>query len=94
MCVYRTEDGKCQKYSENGIVSFCVDGPCLDDTPTNGDRIRGMTDEELAQALYAIQKSTCVYVLGIIGISKEKINFSENAPDILKWLKQPAKEDS
>lgn len=47
MCVYRTEDGKCLKYSGNGILSFCVDGPCPDEIPTNGDRIRSMTDEEL-----------------------------------------------
>lgn len=36
MCVYRTEDGKCRKYSGNGVVSFCVDGPCPDDTPRKG----------------------------------------------------------
>lgn len=36
MCVYRTKDGKCRKYSGNGVVSFCVDGPCPDDTPRKG----------------------------------------------------------
>jgi hypothetical protein len=52
MCYYRTDDGKCNKYSDDTNTSYCVDGPCPDDMPTNADRIRGMSDEELAAVLY------------------------------------------
>lgn len=48
-CVYCTEDLRCTKYGGDGVVSFCVLGPCHDETPSNADRIRSMTDEELAE---------------------------------------------
>lgn len=51
MCVYRTNDGFCKLYSTDGVVSYCVDGPCKDEVQTNADRIRSMSDEELASAL-------------------------------------------
>lgn len=50
-CVYRTADNQCQKYSDpvRNTMSWCVDNePCEERTPSNADRIRGMTDEELA----------------------------------------------
>src|SRR5574344_569397 len=49
MCYYRTDDDKCRKFTDDKYTSYCVDGPCPDDTPTNADKIRGMTDEELAR---------------------------------------------
>lgn len=34
--------------------SYCIQGPCPDEKPqTNADRIRQMTDEELAQEIWA-----------------------------------------
>lgn len=50
-CVYCTEDGYCKKFSDEEVVSWCVLGPCKDEKPSNGDRIRIMTDEELAEWL-------------------------------------------
>lgn len=46
-CVYYA-DGKCKKYGGDGVVSYCVLGPCSDERKSNADRIRNMTDEELA----------------------------------------------
>lgn len=46
-CVYCTEDGYCKKYSDEEVTTWCVQGPCKDEKPTNADRIRAMTDEEL-----------------------------------------------
>ena len=47
-CVYCTEDGYCKKYSDDDVTSWCVQSPCKDEKPSNADRIRDMTDEELA----------------------------------------------
>lgn len=47
-CVYCTEDGYCKKYSDEEVTSWCVQGPCKDEKPSNADRIRSMTDEDLA----------------------------------------------
>ena len=46
-CVNCTEDGYCKKYSDEEVKSWCVQGPCKDERPSNADRIRNMTDEEL-----------------------------------------------
>ena len=46
-CVYCTEDGYCKKYSDDKVISWCVQSPCKDEKPSNADRIRAMTDEEL-----------------------------------------------
>jgi hypothetical protein len=48
-CVYCTEDGYCEKYSDDEVTSWCVQGPCKDERPSNADRIRSMSDEELAE---------------------------------------------
>ena len=52
-CVYKTEDGKCKKFSEpsHGITSWCIDAPCEAMTPSNEDRIKSMSTDELANFL-------------------------------------------
>lgn len=86
MCYYRTDDGKCNKYSDDTHTSYCVDGPCPDDMPTNADRIRGMGDEELAEFL---QKVKCR------GAAAEACDaFWEDTSFEIDWLQQPYKEDS
>lgn len=47
-CVYCTDDLHCTKYTDDNYEAWCVLGPCQDETPSNADRIRAMTDEELA----------------------------------------------
>ena len=58
MCYYRTDDGKCRKFTDDKYTSYCVDGPCPDDTPTNADKIRGMTDEGLAAYIFELGNYT------------------------------------
>lgn len=60
---------------------------------TNADRIRAMSDEELAREIYSMQKTMCTRFAEIVGFKKEELNFSEDAPDILNWLRKPAEED-
>ena len=52
-CVY-WNDGKCKKFSDDKVTSWCVWSPCASQTPSNADRIRAMSDEELAMLLYEI----------------------------------------
>ena len=52
-CVY-WNDGKCKKFSDDIVTSWCVEGPCTSETPSNADRIRSMSDEELAMLLYEV----------------------------------------
>lgn len=49
-CIYRTKEGKCKQFSVGGVLSFCyLGGTCDCQIPSNADRIRAMSDEELAE---------------------------------------------
>ena len=52
-CVY-WNNGKCKKFSVDGFESWCVEGPCGEMRPSNADRIRAMSDEELEKFLCAL----------------------------------------
>ena len=87
-CVH-WDKGKCKKFSDDDITSWCVWNPCASQTPSNADRIRSMSDEELA-----------LWICGVYDIEEEKGKFINGtiipgyAPhDIEEWLQQPAKED-
>lgn len=54
-CIYCTEDLHCTKYADDDCESWCVLGPCTAETPSNGDKIRRMTDEELAYFMANIE---------------------------------------
>ena len=70
----------------------CVVLPCDNETPSNGDRIRRMSDEELCGTIYAVQKALCIHFAKALGFPIEELKFEEDAPDILERLQQPAKE--
>ena len=90
-CVY-WDKGKCEKFSDDKVTSWCVEGPCGDQTPSNADHIRAMSDEEL--------------VVFLDGFSGRCLDCAENAKnkscqiykeghycrpqDIMRWLQQPA----
>ena len=86
MCIYRTQNGVCKKFSVNGDVSYCVEGPCPDEILTNADRIRAMSDEELADFLDKCE------AMGYqdSSISRDKAG---NCMNMLDWLRQTAEED-
>lgn len=50
-CIYRTRSDLCMKFTTEQSISFCVGKKCPDRKESNADRIRGMTDEELADWL-------------------------------------------
>ena len=51
MCIYKTDDGKCKKFSTDTVTSYCVESPCEHEKLSNYDRIRNMSVEELAKLL-------------------------------------------
>ena len=78
-CIYRTKDGECDLYSEGGkFKAFCDPEHCDNIAPTNADRIRAMSDAELATIIFC--GNPCV----------EKSFNTES--ELLKWLKSEAKE--
>ena len=92
-CVY-WNDGKCKKFSDDKVTSWCVWSPCASQTPSNADRIRSMSDEEL--------------VVFLDGFSSQCIECAEHGKnescpiykeghycrpqEVMEWLQQPAKE--
>lgn len=49
-CVYY-DKARCVLFTNQRITSYCVEAPCPHQKPSNADRIRAMTDEELAEFL-------------------------------------------
>lgn len=46
-CFYY-ENGKCKRFSNDEVTSYCVMAPCYYQVLSRADRIRDMSDEELA----------------------------------------------
>ena len=62
VCIYRTVDNQCRLFScpTRNTLAWCVgDNPCDERIPSNADRIRSMSDEELAEFLYGTKKNYC-----------------------------------
>ena len=63
-CVYFEKDGKCRKFSDDTVISYCVMGPCPEQKLSNADRIRAMSEEELAKWLEYEGGGACAEVCG------------------------------
>ena len=93
-CIYFEKDGKCRKFSDDTAISYCVMGPCPGQKLSNADRIRTMSDEELAEELVIEIEGlfpSLVYVpmaTGNIYISQD-----EAEKEMLEYLQQPAEEE-
>lgn len=88
-------------HHKNGWCCFCpeepdacVFGPCDNETSSNGDEIRRMSDEELAEQLVIKVDGLeeCSLFLSA-PTGKMFISRSEAVRITLDWLQQPAKED-
>ena len=91
-CVHCTEDGYCKKYSDEEVKSWCVQGPCKDERPSNADRIRCMSDEELAKfierTMFMVYESVAK-VCRIVGYAGQWDSEGIIREEI-EWLKQEA----
>lgn len=88
-CIYRTKDNECELWSVDKTKSFCDIENCKDKKPTNADRIRSMTDEELARILSEGCHGT-IECPNCCGEYTETIKSCAGC--WLEWLKQEAAE--
>lgn len=58
---------------------------------TNADRMRTLTNQQLAKQIYDNQKEFCRMLYKKLGFEDE-LNFSEDYSDILSWLNAPQEE--
>ena len=75
-CIY-WDNGLCKKFSDDKSTSWCVEGPCGDQMPSNADKIRAMSDEELKE--FICSNSQCRFC------KFERWGRCE----LLEWLQQP-----
>lgn len=91
-CIYFEKDGKCRKFSDNTAVSYCVMGPCPEQKSSNADRIRAMSDEELASFLCDFLTSCEPEHPCNDCVAKSYCHTGHNG--MIDWLQQPAEEES
>ena len=98
-CIYFEKDGKCRKFSDNTAISYCVMGPCPEQTLSNADRIRAMSDEELSDIFLRSdfckcceheKDGVCNYICAYTNIPL----YDGCKQAALTWMKQPAEEDT
>lgn len=93
-CVYFEKDGKCRKFSDDTVISYCVMWPCSEQKLSNADRIRDMSDEELAEFISRIEIGDFgpqVYGKTFCDMCKGQYECDDCR---LWWLQQPAEEDT
>lgn len=96
-CIYFEKDGKCRKFSDDTVISYCVMGPCPEQKLSNADRIRDMSDEELANEMRERSISTICDIVcqgeckAIATLNKTSNEVCKEI--IMKWLQQPAEEE-
>ena len=84
-CVHRNQFNFCSYYSHDDVISFCDIENCEEIKPSNGDKIRAMTDEELGKFLGSIVQSN---TLPIAVIGERTCIF-----DWFNWLEQEAEHE-
>ena len=82
-CVY-WDKGKCEKFSDDKVTSFCVDGTCDSQTPSNADKIRSMSDEELAEMLWKTGRNYRAICADPV------VDYNEHRDHLIARLKQPS----
>ena len=92
-CIY-WDDGKCKKFSDDKVTSWCVWSPCASQTPSNADRIRSMTNEELVVFLdgFSSQCIECAEYEKNESCPIYKEGHYCRPQEIMEWLQQPAEE--
>jgi len=94
-CAYWREGEICAKGTEPGYTDFCVLGPCSQMKPSNADKIRQMSDEELAKeiAWLIVEAMKQLHPFSTWKASDEKM-IQGTADELLDWLKQEAPDET
>ena len=78
-CIYRTQSDLCKLYTKDDTISFCKGEDCPDRKQSNADRIRSMTDEELAHNLFLLESSLIFrheeWILAWLKAEAEEVKF-------------------
>lgn len=84
-CVNCTEDGYCKKFSDEEVTSWCVQSPCKYEKPSNADRIRAMSDEELAKTIVGWLADAAE----LCGENRQEFDLPKAEEYAVSWLKAP-----
>ena len=94
-CIYFEKDGVCRKFTDDTYISYCVMGPCPEQKLSNADRIRVMSDEDMA--IWLAEWSFCADACpASTNEVEEAIGYccpSNCKEQALTWLQQPAEEE-
>ena len=80
-------DGLRKKFSDDEPTSFGVEGHCGDQMPSNADKIRTMSNENLAYILGKFCKEMAYCI--VCPLYGSGCPMSSNFNDWVKWLQQP-----
>lgn len=91
-CIYFEKDGVCRKFTDDTYISYCVMEPCPEQKLSNADRIRVMSDEELASEMNQRSILTICDIVcqgdckAIAALNKTRGEVCEEI--IMEWLRQ------
>ena len=95
-CINCNNAGKCLDHREIPDLAGCTSGIPDRKAKTNADRIRNMTDEELAEWLHNISQDyddEQEPIVSIYSLDAEKEEFIHDSyGDLLKWLQSEVEE--
>ena len=92
-CIYCNEYDVCMKYTTDKVTSFCAGKNCRDRKPSNSDRIKTMTDEELAEWMSANVANYACCKFSEAGVIEKYGDNGLIAKSWLEWLRQEASDD-
>jgi len=97
-CIYRTKDNECELWTDDKSHSFCDIETCKDRVMSNADRIRSMTDEELAGFLtYNAFRHVDSFLDDLKEQQSIDVHYTKNEEGYfeitLQWLKEEVNHD-
>lgn len=92
-CIYFEQDGVCRRFSDDTVLSYCVMGPCPEQKLSNTDRIRAMSDDDLAKFLTHTVSDGCPPNMDW-ECKKDEEGWDACDKCWGKWLQQPAEENT
>ena len=98
-CVHYRGNGLCSYGGDLTDANICVFGPCENETPSHGDLIRRMGDEELARRITLLAEGEALipYCRNLPECDEDLerdqlIPLERCEACVLHWLRQPAEE--
>ena len=93
-CIYFEKDGLCRKFTDGKFRVYCGMGPCPEQKLSNADKIRAMSDEELAEFLEDWDFCYSYCPQGMAHSPFDPDCSQGCAKELLVWLQQLAEEET